>query len=123
MWVAGDIPEGALAERCVLILGDAVSDPYTKGFLSAIEFPVRWIEDGFEFEDVGYRDPGDAILCTVRHPGVEGGGVTVLFANSVAAIPKPRNVPMYDRSLVIFKDGVPTLRRDFEIARVVHVER
>ena len=119
----GRIAEGALAERSVLILGDAVRDPYVAGFLGAIEFPVHWLNDGFEFENVRYTEPADAVLCTIRHPGTERGGVTVLLANSEAAIPKAENVRMYDRSLIIFKDQTPVVRRDFEPARIVPVER
>jgi hypothetical protein len=111
--VVGRIEEGALAERCVLILADAVRDAYVSAFLDAIEFPIRWIEDGFEFEGVAYTHADDAVLCTSRHPGVPGGGVTVVYANSDGAAPKGMNIPMYDNGLVIFKNGRPVLRRDF----------
>jgi hypothetical protein len=119
---AGNIEEGALAERCSLILGDAVSDPYVEAFLSAIEFPVSFTEEGFEFEGTNYHDPADAVLCTIHHPGMSG-GVTVVFANSDAAIPKAMNVPMYEHSLVIFRNGRPMVRHDFETPKIVSVER
>jgi len=119
----GEVEDGALAESCVLILGRAVRDPYVSAFLSAIEFPVRWSEQGFRFDDVAYDDPGYAILCTAAHPGVPGGGVTVLYANSDAAIPTPMNVPFYDRSVIIFKDGRPIVRRDLEHRPIVSVDR
>ncbi|MFQ5413274.1 MAG: M1 family metallopeptidase [Phycisphaerae bacterium] len=119
-YTAGDIEEGALAERCVLILGDAVRDAYTAAFLSAIEFPVHWTDNGFEFDGVTYTADDDAVLCTIAHPGVPGGGVTVVYANSEPAIPGA--VTFYDRSLVIFKDRKPVLRRDFERRRIVPVE-
>ncbi len=117
------LEEGDLAERCVLIVGDAVRAPYISGFLEAIEFPVSWTETGFELSGVSYDDPMDAVLCTVRHPGVPGGGVTVLYANSEAAIPHPFAVPMYEHSLVIFENGHPTVRLDFEQHDTVGVER
>ena len=98
-------------------------DSYVAGFLAAIEFPVRWLKEGFEFDGTRYTEPGDAILCTVAHPGAAGSGVTVLYANSDEAIPSARNIPMYDRSVVIFKDRRPVVRRDFEFAHVVAVER
>ena len=70
-----------------------------------------------------YAEPGYAVLCTVRHPDVPGGGVTVLYANDEAAIPRPWNIPMYDRSLVIFQDQRPILRHDFERRHTVRVEQ
>lgn len=112
-----------LAERSALILGEAVHDQAVEAFLSAIEFPVRWTDDGFEFEENEFDDPGDAVLCTMRHPGVPGGGVTVVFANSESAIPLARLISFYEHSLVIFRDGMPVLRQDFEPSHAVRVER
>jgi len=122
-YTVGNIEQGALAERCVLILGQAVHDPYVSAFLSAIEFPVRFGETGFELHNVTYDEPGYALLCTVRHPDVPGGGVTVIYGNADDAIPRPWNIPMYDRSLVIFKNQRPILRHDFELKEAVRVER
>ncbi len=119
----GEIEEGALAERCALILGDAVHDSYVAGFLSAIEFPVRFTEDGFEFDGVTYAEEEHAFVCTVSHPGVPGGGVTALYGNSEAAIPPANFIPMYDRSLVIFKNRMPIYRHDFERRNVIAVDR
>lgn len=119
----GNIEQGALAERCSLILGDAVRDPYVKAFLSSVEFPVSFDDEGFGFEGTDYHDPGDAVLCTIHHPGVPGGGVIVVYANSEAAIPKAMNVPMYEHSLVIFRNARPVVRHDFEKPRIVSVER
>jgi len=116
-------PDADLAERCALVLGDAVRDPAVEAFLSAIEFPVRWTEDGFEFEEKDYNDPGDAVLCTARHPGVPGGGVTVVYANSESAIPFARLIPFYEHSLVIFSNGMAVQRQDFEPSQAVRVER
>ncbi len=121
--IAGDIEPGALAERSALILGEAVHDPYVAAYLSAIEFPIRFTDTGFEFDGTAYQRPEHAVLCTVSHPGVPGSGVTVVFANSEAAIPSPFRIPMYDRSLVIFEEGKPVLQRDLENHRIVQVER
>ena len=118
---AGSIERGVLNNRSVLILGAAVDDPYVDAYLGALEFPVRFQEQGFMFEGVTYSDPSHAVLCTIRHPDVPGGGVTVVYANSDDAIPNPMGVPMYDRSLVIFKNRAPVLRRDFERRHVVSV--
>jgi len=121
--VAGAFDGEQLAERCVLILGDAVNDPYISAFLSAVQFPVQWHDGGFSFEKVAYNDPGDAVLCTVAHPGVPGGGITVVFANSIEAVPSAFAVPMYDRSLVLFKNGRATLKKDFERRAIITVKR
>ncbi len=121
--VAGGVEGDALAERCALILGDAARQPYVEAFLGAIEYPVEFNEDGFEFDGVEYHDPGDAVLCTTPHPGVPGGGVTVIYANSPEAIPSSFAVPMYDRSVVIFQHGRATVKHDLERRAIVTVER
>ena len=82
--------------------------------MSAVEFPVTWDENGFEVSGVRYDDPKDSLLCTVAHPGVPGGGITVVFANSEDAAPKGMNIPMYEHSLIIFENSRPTVRLDFE---------
>lgn len=111
-----------LAERTVLILGTAVHNAFVSAFLSAIEFPITWEDEAFEHAGVAYDDPAHAVLCTVRHPNVPGGGVTVVYANSMEAIPRAANVPMYEHSLVIFESGRPIHREDFERHRVVPVQ-
>jgi hypothetical protein len=121
--VAGQFQGQPLAERCALILGSAATDPYVSAFLSAIEFPVRWTDSGFEVDGARYGDPGDAVLCTVAHPGVPGGGVTVVYANSGESVPSAFAIPMYDRSLVVFRNGRAVLKRDFERRPTVPVSR
>lgn len=119
---AGQIkPEEDLAERCILILGDAARDPVVNAFLAAIDIPLRWVDNGFAFEDQPFTEPGHAVLCTARHPGVPGGGVTVVYGNTAEAIPRAELIPFYENSLVVFKDGVPILRRDFEPRNVIKV--
>ena len=115
------IPDEDLAERCVLILGEAVRDPVVEAFLAAIDFPLRWTDKGFAFEDQEFDEPGHAVLCTTRHPGVPGGGVTVVYGNTEGAIPRAELIPFYENSMIIFKDGIPMLRRDFELRSVIEV--
>jgi hypothetical protein len=107
-------PNEDLAERCVLILGEAARNPVIEAFLAALDFPVRWTDTGFAFEDQEFVEPGHAVLCTVRQPGVPGGGVTVVYGNSEKAMPRAELIPFYENSMVVFKDGIPFLRRDFE---------
>ena len=120
--IAGKVEGDALAERCALILGDAARDPYIAAFLAAVEFPVTFEEEGFTFDGEDYFDPGDAILATAAHPGLSGGGITVIFANSEKAIPSAFAIPMYDRSVVVFHNKRPILRQDLEHRAVVIVE-
>ena len=119
---AGNVDVKSLADRSVLILGEAVRDPAVEGFLEALDFPVRWTDTGFSFEGVDYADAGHGLICTIVHPGEEVRGVTVVLGNGVEGIPKARNVPFYDRSLVIFADGKPIVRYDFEPRHVIPVQ-
>jgi hypothetical protein len=119
---AGDVDGDALSERCALILGDAARDPYIAAFLAAVEFPVTFDEQGFTFDNEAYTEPGHAILATAAHPGLPGGGITVVFANSEEAIPSSFAIPMYDRSVVIFKDKIAIHRQDLEHRPTVIVE-
>ncbi len=124
--IAGDIEEGALAERCVLILGDAALDPYVSGFLTAIDFPVRFMPGEFEYGGTVYSDPSQAVMCTARHPGVEGGGVTVIFANSANAVPRAQVIPYYPYSMVVFQGGMRKEFFDFERLEgtsITHLEK
>lgn len=114
-------PNEDLAERCALILGDAARDPVVNAFLAAIEFPLHWTDKGFVFDDQTFEESGHAVLCTVRHPGVPGGGVTVVYGNSEEAIPRAELIPFYENSMVVFKGGIPVFRRDFEPRSVIPV--
>ncbi len=118
---AGSIEAGALSGRCVLVLGPAVHDTFVNNFLAAVEFPVTFTPEGFAFNGETYDAPGDSILVTVHHPDVAEGGITVVYANSPAAVPSAISIPFYDRSLVIFKDRRPVVRHDFERNQAVEV--
>ncbi|MCH8148340.1 MAG: hypothetical protein IH987_10155, partial [Planctomycetes bacterium] len=120
--VVGEIEEGALVESCILIVGDAVRDPHVAAFLSAVEFPVRWVDDGFVLADEKYLDPTHAVVATAAHPDLPGGGVTVFFANSEEAIPPGMMIPFYEHSIIVFEDGRPIARRDLEHRNILAVE-
>ncbi|MFQ5463468.1 MAG: M1 family metallopeptidase, partial [Phycisphaerae bacterium] len=100
---AADINEAVLSDQSLLILGSAVHHPAVEELLDELGSEIAWTSDGFTFDGVEYSDPGDAILCTFANPKLEKGGITVVYANSEEAIPKPMNIPFYDRSLVIFQ--------------------
>ena len=118
----GRIGPGELAERSLLILGDAVRDPYVAGFLSAVEFPVRLTPRGFTYDGVSYEKPGHAVLCTIKHPGVSTGGITILLANSPDAWPAPCDILQSLESVVVYDRGVPVVRRDVEPDTTVPVQ-
>ena len=117
----GELREGDLARTSALILGHAVGDAYVSGFLAAVEFPVRFTPRGFAFDGVSYEDAGDAVMGTVAHPGAVGGGITVVFANDSSALPPASILPMYDHSLVIFRNKQAVLKRDLEKPVVVPI--
>lgn len=119
---AGTADVDGLVDRCTLILGDAVHEPKIKAFLEGIDFPVQWTAEGFVFDGTAHTDEGDGVLCTVSHPAVEGGGITVVYANSEEAIPKAFLIPHYPYSIVIFKNGMASLRQDFEKHHKVSVK-
>ncbi|HNQ23460.1 MAG TPA: M1 family aminopeptidase [Phycisphaerae bacterium] len=119
---AGAVRSEELVQRCAVVLGEAVRDPVVSAFLTGIEFPVQWTDEGFVFEGNTYADAAEAVMCTVSHPAVEGGGITVVYANSDEAIPRAALLPMYDSSLVIFKNGMAVHRADFERRHAVPVK-
>ena len=104
-----------------MILGDAVRDPHVAAFLSAVEFPVRWLDKGFVIGDEKYLEPTHAVVATASHPDVPGGGITVFFANSEEAIPPGLLIPFYEHSIIVFEDRKPILRRDLEYRNIVAV--
>ena len=109
-----ELTPGILAHTSILIVGDAVRDPYVAGFLSAVEFPVQWSDSGFILDGKEYAGPDQAILASGHHPDHPEGGITVLFANSESAIPRAMLIPFYEHSIVVFDGGRATLKRDVE---------
>lgn len=121
-FTAGAIDASQLGTHNLLILGEAVHDPPVQAFFAGIGFPVRFDAGGFELEGERYASPAHSVLATFGHPGVPGGGVTVLFANSKDAIPPAMLIPFYDNSLIIFENGKPIVRRDFEQYSAITVD-
>lgn len=120
--IASALTPGALQHASVLILGDAARDPFVSGFLTAVDFPLRWTESGFILDGREFTDPAHAVLASDHHPDHPDGGVTVLFANSESAIPRAMLIPFYEHSIVVFESGRAILRRDVEKLPRVKVE-
>lgn len=117
-----DLTPGVLAHTSILVVGEAVRDPYVLGFLAAIEFPVQWSAAGFILDGKEYAGADQAILASGHHPDHPEGGVTVLFANSDSAIPRAMLIPFYEHSIVVFEAGRAMLKRDVEKPLRVKVE-
>lgn len=102
-----------------LVLGSACLAPIAKVMLR--ESPLR-IEDGyFEVGGKQYDKPTDEVLCCVRNPSDPGAVICYYYGNDASKLQKARVAPFYgNNSLVVFEDGRPTYREDFErTSRVV----
>lgn len=119
---ATELSPGALTNTSVLIVGNAVRDPFVAGFLTAVEFPVQWTDSGFILDGKEYTDSTNAVLASDHHPDHPEGGITVLFANSTEAIPRAMLIPFYEHSIVVFEAGRAVLKRDVEKPLRVKVE-
>lgn len=117
------LAEGALARRGVLIVGSAALSPYVSGFLSAVDFPVRCEPNGFEALDESFDGPLDAVVATIRHPGNASAGISLVYANSRAAIPLDRVVAENPYSVVVFRAGRPIVRWNSDEPEMIPVSR
>lgn len=120
---AGTFDPDDLAGRSVLICGPAVRDDWAAALLSEAWCPVSFSEGRFTFDGVTYAGAAEAVLCTVPHPQVAGGGISVVYGNTAEALPNGFNLLMYEHSLLVFRDQRPVVRRDLEYREVVEVER
>jgi len=118
----GEIAEDDLSETCLLIVGDAVHDAQVAAFLKGVEFPVRWVDGGFKIGDKEFLGQDQAVVATAAHPGVPGGGITVFYGNTDAALPPAMLIPFYEHSVVVFEAGRPIDRRDLESRITIPVE-
>lgn len=92
-----------LGRHSVLVLGNAVHGPAVRALLAGADFPVHFAGEAFQVGDVTYEDPKQSVLCTVHHPDVPGGGVTVYFGNSEGALGRSDLLLFYRDSLVVFE--------------------
>jgi aminopeptidase N len=112
--------------KSVLVLGEAVHAPQVQALLARTNCPITWQKTGFSIEGVSYDAPGHSVLCTVHHPDVAAGGVTVYYGNSEDALGRSDLLLFYRNSLVVFEtqaavvggekkyESQVILRRDFE---------
>ena len=133
--VVGDLTAEALAQQSVLILGEAAGSPLVQALLARTNCPITWHESGFQIEGDTYDQPGQSVLCTVHHPDVAGGGVTIYCGNSEDALGRSDLLLFYRNSLVVFDttaqevNGEKTYqsrvvsRRDFESQQAIEVSK
>ncbi|MHC5110868.1 MAG: M1 family metallopeptidase [Planctomycetota bacterium] len=113
--------DSKIAQHSLLVLGEAVQHEAITRYLASVDGAPTFSAGGFRFMDKTYSTPEFGLLCTITHPDVSQGGITVVFGNSEEAIPNPGFIPFYDRSLVIFENGRPIVRHDFEPRHLVDV--
>ncbi len=122
-----------LESGAILILGDAVRDPAVSALLRRTDCPVTWFDGGFRIEGEAYDDAEQSVLCTVHHPDVAGGGITVYTGNSETALGRSDLLLFYGNSLLVFETTAQpaapepgyhsqvVLRRDFETPTAIDV--
>jgi hypothetical protein len=130
-----DLTAEELTRQSVLILGEAVRAPQVQALLARTNCPITWHKTDFSIEDANYDQPGHSVLCTVHHPDVPGGGITIYYGNSEDALGRSDLLLFYRNSLVVFETEAAVvggekkyesrviLRRDFESPVSIEVER
>jgi aminopeptidase N len=131
--VVGDLTAEALGQQSVLILGDAVRSAPVQALLARTDCPITWSDSGFQIDGESYDQPGQSVLCTVHHPDVVGGGITIYCGNSEDALGRSDLLLFYRNSLVVFDTTVSeangektyqsqvVTRRDFESQQTIDV--
>lgn len=110
--VSGLTPE-YLAHGHALILGRACEHAVATEPLSGS--PLSIGREFFEVDGKRYDGPTDAVLCSVRNRQDPGRIICFYYGNSEAALKKAGWVTFYGGdSLIVFADGRPVLRKDFE---------
>lgn len=111
-----------LATHTVIVIGDGLREHHTHNFLRRAECPVLWHHDTFRVEGEVYADPGQAVLCCLRHPDLPGSTITLYYGNSPTALSNAGILWFYGNSLLVFGPpseaaaGPPPVirRQDFE---------
>ncbi|MFH1416687.1 MAG: hypothetical protein ABII12_00150 [Planctomycetota bacterium] len=119
--IASELARADLLEGHVLFLGKACLAPAARELL---EGEVLTIADGnFKVRDVLYEKPNQEVICCVRNEHDVGGVICFYFGNDPAALKKARLITFYGQnSIVVFDDGKPVFRQDFERSDQVVVQ-
>jgi len=110
--VVDDLTPAALRRQSVLILGDAVRSAPVQALLARTDCPITWDDSGFQIDGETYDQPGQSVLCTVHHPHVVGGGITIYCGNSEDALGRSDLLLFYRNSLVAFDTTAREANRD-----------
>lgn len=133
--MVGDLTPEALGQQSLLILGDAARSAPVQALLARADCPITWGDSGFQIDGESYDQSGQSVLCTLHHPDVVGGGITIYCGNSEDALGRSDLLLFYRNSLVVFDttaseaNGEKTYqsrvisRRDFESQQTIEVTR
>ncbi len=104
-----------------LVLGKACLAPAVQDILK--DKPIGFGDGFFSIDEQRYDKPTQEVLCCVRNPHDPGAVICLYYGNSAADLKKTGVLMFYGgNSLVVFEDGRPGLRRDFEAAQRVAVK-
>ena len=102
-----------LSHGHALILGRACEHSAATEALS--ESPLSIGRGYFEVDGTRYDGPTDAVLCSLRNRRDPGRIICFYYGNSEAALKKAGWITFYGGdSLIVFTDGRPVYRKDFE---------
>ncbi|HRX84488.1 MAG TPA: M1 family aminopeptidase [Phycisphaerae bacterium] len=117
-----------LAANTVVLVGTGVRDPQVQDLLRQAKCPITWTDAGFQIGDETYAEPGQAVLCCLRHPLQTDATITIYCGNSADALSNAGILWFYGNSLLVYGTpavpGVPPpviLREDFEHTQEVPV--
>lgn len=110
---AADLTGDDLASGHVLALGRACLTPAIGRVL--IGSPLSFGDGYFMVRGRRYDKPTDAVLCCLSNEKDPGGVICLYYGNGPAALEKAAYATFYGGdSLVVFQQGRPTYREDFE---------
>lgn len=117
---AADVKPDDLKTGHVLFIGEACLTDAARPLLEGQ--PLAFGDGYFTVGEKRYDKPGHAVLCCINHPDDPDAIVCFYYGNSETAVKKARYATFYGgNSLVVWENGKPGLRRDFEQPQRVEV--
>jgi len=110
---AADLMSDDLKKGHALLLGKACLTPAARRLLKGR--PLTFSVDAFTVDGKRYDRPGDAVLCCLRNKNDPGGVICFYDGNGAKALKKASLITFYGgNSLIVFRNGTPIHRLDFE---------